>query len=410
MGQTDEEAFLAGEGVRMKKALVLGGKLQGVEAAYLMKKAGWQVILMDKEKEVPAFELADRFVQADLCDEAGLEQQMREADLVIPALEKLAVLEVIAKAAERCGAKLMFRLSSYRISSSKRQSDRLFARLGVPAPKPWPDCSFPVIVKPSGRSGSEGVCLCDGPESLSALAKANGGRDHLIIQEYLTGPSYSIEIIAEHGQLKTFQVTELEMDEVYDCKRVLCPSGLDDVQEAVFADCAADLARAVDLEGIMDVEVILHDGKLKVLEIDARIPSQTLTAVYASTGAAAPAIYAAGAAGDLLEYTRYPACGVLYEHILVQDKCLKICGEHIMGDRGRLHYRTDFFGADEALTSYEGPGQSSWVATLLILGRDREACWRKHQQIVRRIMEAEGLKDYEDKGPSVQRRKENERL
>ena len=81
-----------------------------------------------------------------------------------------------------------------------------------------------------------------------------------------------------------------------------------------------------------------------------------------------------------------------------------------MGDRGRLHYRTDFFGADEALTSYEGPGQSSWVATLLILGRDREACWRKHQQIVRRIMEAEGLKDYEDKGPSVQRRKENERL
>ena len=113
MGQTDEEAFLAGEGVRMKKALVLGGKLQGVEAAYLMKKSGWQVILVDKEKEVPAFELADRFVQADLCDEAGLEQQMREADLVIPALEKLAVLEVIAKAAERCAASV--RMASFSI-------------------------------------------------------------------------------------------------------------------------------------------------------------------------------------------------------------------------------------------------------------------------------------------------------
>ena len=27
----------------MKRVLVLGGKLQGLEAAYLMKKAGWHV-------------------------------------------------------------------------------------------------------------------------------------------------------------------------------------------------------------------------------------------------------------------------------------------------------------------------------------------------------------------------------
>ena len=32
------------------KAVVIGGKLQGVEAAYLAKKAGWEVVLIDKSE------------------------------------------------------------------------------------------------------------------------------------------------------------------------------------------------------------------------------------------------------------------------------------------------------------------------------------------------------------------------
>ena len=34
----------------------------------------------------------------------------------------------------------------------------------------------------------------------------------------------------------------------------------------------------------MDVEVILDDGVMKVLEVDARLPSQAPTTVYWSTG------------------------------------------------------------------------------------------------------------------------------
>ena len=76
--------------------------------------------------------------------------------------------------------------------------------------------------------------------------------------------------------MKTFQVTKLEMDEQFDCKRGLCPSGLTPDMEQQFADCAATLAAAVMREGIMDVEAILPDGALKVPAIDARPPSPTL--------------------------------------------------------------------------------------------------------------------------------------
>ena len=49
-------------------------------------------------------------------------------------------------------------------------------------------------------------------------------------------------------------------------------------------DISVKIAELIELKGIMDVEVIDDEGILKVLEIDARIPSQTPTVVYHSTG------------------------------------------------------------------------------------------------------------------------------
>ena len=51
-----------------------------------------------------------------------------------------------------------------------------------------------------------------------------------------------------------------------------------------FQDLGLRIAAKLTMTGIMDVEVINDQGILKVLEIDARLPSQTPTAVYKSTG------------------------------------------------------------------------------------------------------------------------------
>nr|WP_242976009.1 ATP-grasp domain-containing protein [Desulfosporosinus sp. FKB] len=107
---------------------------------------------------------------------------------------------------------------------------------------------------------------------------------NLVIEEYLEGPSYSIEVIGIAGNYQVFQITELEMDGDYDCKRVLAPVELGDQLIREFEKITLKLASDLSLNGIMDVETILQNGKLKVLEIDARLPSQTPTAVYYSTG------------------------------------------------------------------------------------------------------------------------------
>ncbi len=45
---------------------VVGGNLQGIEAAYLAKKAGWQVLMIDRKAVVPAAGLCDRFNRVNI--------------------------------------------------------------------------------------------------------------------------------------------------------------------------------------------------------------------------------------------------------------------------------------------------------------------------------------------------------
>jgi pyrrolysine biosynthesis protein PylC len=219
------------------------------------------------------------------------------------------------------------------------------------------------------------------------------------------GPSYSLEVVGVPGHYTALQVTDLEMDAGYDCKRVLAPTQLSSQQVAQFKKIAITIAEAIRLHGLMDVEVILHNGQLKVLEIDARLPSQTPTVVYKSTGCNILQLLAeyslnnkkfCGGPGG--SFSKAPpggrrhhlltgVKGVVYEHIKVSSETIEICGEHIMGRAGRLHLHNDFFGADEAITNY-APNRTDWVATLIITGADRNEALEKRNRII------EGIKAY----------------
>ena len=78
-------------------------------------------------------------------------------DAVLPACEDDATLAWLAERLPAWGVPLLFDLEAYRVTSSKLRSNGLFAELDVPRPRPWPDCGFPAVVKPSAASGSEGV-------------------------------------------------------------------------------------------------------------------------------------------------------------------------------------------------------------------------------------------------------------
>ncbi|MEL7568118.1 MAG: 3-methylornithine--L-lysine ligase PylC [Dehalobacterium sp.] len=370
------------------KIAIIGGKLQGVEACYLAKKANWQVLLIDKNQDIPALGLCDEFCRWDVTKEKDqFFDLLKQVDLILPAMENIEALKSLTCYRDKLGVPLAFDPHAYQVSCSKIDSNQVFLATGTPMPRLWPECQLPLVVKPSDSSGSEGVFKVKTEEDLKKLKEKPEIFSHWVVQEFVTGPSYSIEVIGYQEKYQVYQVTELEMDEHYDCKRVLAPAVLSDDLKKTFEHIGLNLARHLKLQGIMDVEVILHQGELKVLEIDARLPSQTPTVVYKSTGLNMVEVLGNSFIKNQLQEreTKKPL-GAVYEHIQVSEKDIKVCGEYIMGGAGPLKLIPDFFGADEAITNYS-PGKKEWVATLINTGSTREEAWLKRCLLIDRIVD-----------------------
>ena len=378
------------------KIAIVGGGLQGVEVAYLSKKAGFKVMVLDKTPDPPAKGLANEFVQFDICQINPASDILDKVDLVLPALENDAALAALERWQKNTVTPLCFDFDAYRISSSKLKSNDLFSKLAIPKPLDWPQCGFPVVVKPSTGSGSQGVRIICSQDEWDKLfepgyPKDKSAKESWVVEQYIRGPSYSLEIIASQGRYETLPLTELFMDEDHDCKRIIAPVEIEPELIRCFEQSAKTIARHMKLDGIMDFEVILHEGEMKMLEIDARFPSQTPMAVYASTGMNMVKILADLALNqqpDLVFPPGKPEPAntnkprhVMVEHIFVGPRGIGVKGENMMKSCGPLHLETDFFGADEAVTSFI-PGVDKWVATLIIKADTHKETRQKHEQIL----------------------------
>ncbi|MDD3169227.1 MAG: 3-methylornithine--L-lysine ligase PylC [Eubacteriales bacterium] len=357
----------------MTRIAIVGGKLQGTEAAYLARKAGMESLLIDYYEKSPAIGLCDEFLCCDVTqDSKELIDALNRVDFILPANENTEVLDALVRLAEKHHYRLAFDKEAYGVSSSKLLSDRLMHENQIPSPRYFPDCKAPYIVKPSGFSGSEGVKRFNQTEALNRFLSSAATGENWIVQEFLEGPSYSIEVIGKPGSYQTYGVTEIHMDEVYDCKMVTAPCAITKNQEEGFRQIAVRLAELVKLKGIMDVEVIDDHGAFKVLEIDARIPSQTPTVVYHATGV--------NFVEELMELFCFDRMRVRtnrnnkfcsYEHLLIKDGRFTEHGEHIMSEAGPLTLRKGFFGADEVISDYIKEGQT-WRGTFINWADTRE--------------------------------------
>jgi pyrrolysine biosynthesis protein PylC len=379
---------------------IVGGKLQGVEAAYLARKAGWAVKIVDRVHGAPAADLGDFFARHDVVLEKDLTGVFGDVDFIIPALEDDNALDSLTRWSRQTGTPLAFDRHAYRISSSKFKSAEFFKEIGVPTPAAWPHCRCPVVAKPVRGSGRKGVQLFQDMDSLRKWLSSGISPSDWVVAEFIGGSQHSLEVVGQPGDYRVFQVTDLDVDEKFDCKRVSAPSRLDPDRIAEFEQMALTIAEALNLHGIMDVEAIYSGEGFNVLEIDARLPSQTPTAVYWSTNQNMVELL-----GDLYASSQndYPPAGkvvraVIYEHIQVCGPILRFSGERIMATGGALKLQRDFFGADEALTNFAA-GLDKWVATLIFSGKNRHQAWEKRNRSITELKQSLGIKEVVDSQP-----------
>ena len=378
----------------MVRLLVIGAKLQGVEALYLARKAGYYTVAVDRNANAPGIHLADEFIIGDVFHEDVMLPLFREANAVLPAVENNEVLLQIEAYGKKTGTTVLFDSSAYGISCSKEKSNRLFAVSGLPVPGAYPECEYPVILKPDGQSGSQNVKKAFSPGEVEEYLSLYDGQG-TVIQEYLDGPSYSLEVLGDGENYFFPQITEVITDREYDCKRIIAPAQLTPEQERQMLAIGKSLAQGLRIKGIFDIEVISHYGQLKLLEIDARLPSQTPISVFHSTGMNMVEMMvelALGRAGTVRVLPDKQVC--VYQQIQVGGGQIRVMGEHIMSGCRGLRICEGFYGCTEAITDYQ-EGRTDWRAIVIVTGADRHQAVKGFLSFVTRVKKETGIEDWD---------------
>lgn len=386
----------------MTRLGIVGGALQGMEAVYLAKKAGFETLVIDRKPTAPALSICDDAVVLNPLDDASEARRILEGcDAVIPACEELDLLHCLDGMLSGTSVPFLFDMDSYAVSCSKNRSNQVMESVGVPLPGHWPECGYPVIVKPSSQSGSIGVTVAfDESDVRRGLDFISSIGDEPVIQEFVHGKSVSIEVIGDGRNARPFVTTEVVLDSNYDCKMVRCNDGiLSPEDEEVFSRVGKDVAEAIGLRALMDVEAILTPKGLRVLEIDARIPSQTPAAIEAATGLNLLEELAFTAMGKETGRSRRRGASV-YRHVYLKDGVLRSSGEKEFGHVRGPRMVKGLFGTDDAITDYE-PGKDEWHATLIVSGDDEEEVDRRCDESISRILDECSLDTFVDGTPEV---------
>ena len=384
----------------MTRIAIVGGVLQGMEAVLLSKAAGYETVVLDRKPRAPALSLCDEPLVLDPTkDPEEAKKVFSGCDAVIPACEELDLLRCLDSMA--LDVPLLFDLKSYNTSCSKNRSNEIMASVGVPLPKPWPECGYPAIVKPSSQSGSIGVSVAMNEDDMRrGLEFIDSIGDEPVIQEFVHGKSVSIEVIGDGSKARSYVTTEVCLDSNYDCKMVRCnPDVLSREDDELFGKIGRDVAEAMGLSALMDVEAILTPKGLRVLEIDARIPSQTPAAIEAATGVNLLEELATTAMGIPACRKAREGCSV-YRHVVFKDGVLRSSGEKEFGHVSSPRFAPGLFGCENSITDYE-PGSKEWRATLISTASTESEADSKARACIDRILDECSAEEFLDGVPEV---------
>ena len=380
---------------------VVGGKLQGTEASYLAGKAGFSTILIDRKKNSLASTLVDEVAVLDvLKDTAKVRRILSDVDAVLLAIEDLAVMDALEELCSDIGVHYLQDNSAFKVTSKKDGFTRFCDENGMKYPPIFPESKFPVIVKPVSGSGSRGVQMARDEDALKKLVPTLDKDSGYLIQEYASGYFLSLELLGFEGEPSPMQVTCLEFDESYGCKRVIAPCPLGDaIAEGNFS-LGKKLVKGLKLTGLTDLQTVARGESVEVIEANARLPSQTPTAVYFSTGVnMVKDLFSLFQNGEAPKFQPSREDAVIYQHVQMVDHRLKVVAEHHISEASSLRVEKGFYGLEEAITNFGEESRNLSIATLIARDNTLEKAKEMMEAAIEQISEDYKLAIEPEKSP-----------
>ena len=291
----------------MPTLLVLAvGPLQ-LPAITTGKRMGLKVVAADGNPEAPGLALADVAHVVNILDpEACLEVARKErVDGVVHICSEVSMY-AMGRINEELGLKGIDLGTAIR-ATNKEKMRRAFEAAGAPSPRSIgaytledalgaaEAIGLPLIVKPSRNSGSRGVSRLTAADGRDEIARAfeyalGESRDpSVVVEEYVEGPEFSVEILAWDGRPHVLAVTDKETTgtphfvETGHCE----PSRQgDDIRQAI-ENAAIQGVRALGIDwSAVHAEIKLSPRGPVIIEVGARMGGDFITTelVPRSTG------------------------------------------------------------------------------------------------------------------------------
>lgn len=292
----------------MKRLLVLAAGLLQIPIIQKAKEMGYYVIAADGDPKAPGLVYADKPIVANIVDEEVMLKVAHEEQIdgVIHPCSEVS-MNVMGRINDEMHLSGISRETAIR-ATNKHAMRKAFEEAGAPSPKSWltnseedawqrfnNNCNTNAILKPSRNSGSRGIAKIEkgiSEEEFNNLYNRAfiESRDHsVLIEEFVEGPEFSVEIIVWHGQVNVLTVTDKKTTEApYFVE-------LGHNQPSVYPTEIVEAIKRAAIQGVWALgledcaahaELKVKDGKPYLMEIGARLGGDFISTqlTHLSTG------------------------------------------------------------------------------------------------------------------------------
>lgn len=272
----------------MKKIAVIGASYLQLPLVEKAKEMGLEVHCFAWDKDAVCKEIADKFYPISITEKDEILKICQE--IGIDAICTIAS-DVAAPTVAYVAENMNLNANSYESAckaNNKFQMRKALQDAGVPCPKykcitststiNVNDWDFPLIVKPSDRSGSLGVTKAENLNQLkAAIGKAIdlSFKGEAMVEEFINGREISVEFISYHGKHYPLQITDkvtteaphfVELEHHQPAK----------LNEESFQEIYQITGKALDALGLTEGAShseyrIMPDGRIVVMEIGGRM-------------------------------------------------------------------------------------------------------------------------------------------
>ena len=292
----------------MKKIMVLAAGLLQIDVIEKAKSMGYYVLAVDGNPKAPGFNVADKAICADIVNEETMLKIARDEHVggVIHPCSEVS-MAVMGRINDELGLSGISREQAI-CATNKHLMRKAFEKGNAPSPKSilaqdaedaWRrlqnEFDTDAILKPSRNSGSRGIAKVsrnmDKGDFIRAYDEAlSESRDHsVLIEQFIEGPEFSIEMIVWQGEIHVLTVT--------DKKTTGAPHfvELGHNQPSCFSDTDVETLKAAAVAGVRALgvnncachaEAKLMNGKAYLMEVGARLGGDFISTelTHLSTG------------------------------------------------------------------------------------------------------------------------------